>query len=921
MNQQADFNIRITADAAQVRAAFGQVDEAMNRTRQATARFVDGTRAGTAAVGNLTAQFNDVGVMLASGQNPLTLAIQQGTQISQVLGGQGAAGAARMLGQGLLALISPVNLLSIGLIALGAVAFQKLRAMAGETKTVEDAIKDLEGAVSTLQAVSAINLDDIRRKFGAITPEVQTLLDSIRELAEVQVRLSADGAIQSLRREVTGGFFESLVRNDAGSAASFLGVPQVVDAESPSTRFSARRTNPLVSDLLRELDALDANPTLEDQADGWARIAALIREAAGGVENFNADQATAFQQATKLEEATRNLMAILDGSAERERVLSEYAERSAKILELEQDRVVAVAALGDAHAAADAAAAVRAEEAVAAIDAEIAKTTEADDRLAAMRQTVEGLAIAMDVVEFDGEGAVRDRLQEAADLIADAQAGLVDLNDADLSSLESQLRGIVGLFDGLASGIGATFREIMSGMSLDGASQDIAREIAGMGAGASAALIRNREGFRASAYWDVDAWRAGYGSDTYVDGQGRVRDVTEQTIVTVEQANRDLMRRIAEFQQGIIDLIGPERWAQFDPARQAALTSIAYNYGTIGRVGNRGAGIADVVRDGTISEIAAAIRSLASDNGGVNAQRRALEASIFATGTSESAALAQAERDAADAARQAEQLARESEAARRAEAQAVEAAATAYNGLISSLDEAQARQIAMAEGQKVIDDALARGIITTEEAARALDLLAARFSEVEVETGAAGEAWNRFADDVASAGAAAIVRGQSLRDSLRNIFNGIAEDILRSGIRGALEWALNPRGDGGWIGTLLGAATGTIPSVGAGSLVAVTGQSAGGGRITGPRLVGELGPEVFIPDGPGTIIPNSRLPSFVTAAERIGGIAGMTINMPVDARGADPSVLPRLYAALAQFRSEIPGMIAAQNANPYVRRA
>ena len=53
--------------------------------------------------------------------------------------------------------------------------------------------------------------------------------------------------------------------------------------------------------------------------------------------------------------------------------------------------------------------------------------------------------------------------------------------------------------------------------------------------------------------------------------------------------------------------------------------------------------------------------------------------------------------------------------------------------------------------------------------------------------------------------------------------------------------SLNPFGGGG-IGT-------TIPS----------GPMAEGGNINSPRLVGELGPEIFIPKGSGTIIPNNKL--------------------------------------------------------------
>lgn len=78
------------------------------------------------SVGNLTAQFNDIGVMMAAGQNPLQLAVQQGTQITQVLGPMGAGQAVKALGTAFMSLLSPINLVTIGSIAAGAALVQWL---------------------------------------------------------------------------------------------------------------------------------------------------------------------------------------------------------------------------------------------------------------------------------------------------------------------------------------------------------------------------------------------------------------------------------------------------------------------------------------------------------------------------------------------------------------------------------------------------------------------------------------------------------------------------------------------------------------------------------------------------------------------------------------------------------------------------
>ena len=59
-------------------------------------------------------------------------------------------------------------------------------------------------------------------------------------------------------------------------------------------------------------------------------------------------------------------------------------------------------------------------------------------------------------------------------------------------------------------------------------------------------LLRDSEGYRSEPYWDVNAWRIGYGSDTQTDAQGRVTRVTQNSRETREGAERDLQRRIRQ---------------------------------------------------------------------------------------------------------------------------------------------------------------------------------------------------------------------------------------------------------------------------------------------------------------------------------------------------------------------------------------
>lgn len=151
--------------------------------------------------------------------------------------------------------------------------------------------------------------------------------------------------------------------------------------------------------------------------------------------------------------------------------------------------------------------------------------------------------------------------------------------------------------------------------------------LGGTGLEASANLIKQFEGFSATPYWDVNANRIGYGSDTVTLDDGSVRRVVEGMRVTEEQATRDLIRRIGEFQGTVKSEIGSDRFAAFSKEQQAVLTSIAYNYGNLTRTGEL-----DAFKNGTVEEIAAAIRRLGSQNNGVNEGRRNSEAALFEQG-------------------------------------------------------------------------------------------------------------------------------------------------------------------------------------------------------------------------------------------------------------------------------------------------
>ncbi|MGX1353365.1 GH24 family phage-related lysozyme (muramidase) [Bradyrhizobium elkanii] len=133
-------------------------------------------------------------------------------------------------------------------------------------------------------------------------------------------------------------------------------------------------------------------------------------------------------------------------------------------------------------------------------------------------------------------------------------------------------------------------------------------------------MISRFEGFKTVPYWDVNHFRVGFGSDTITREDGSVVEVKPGMTVTPVDAARDLQRRIVQTQGKIAGTIGQDKWDALSAPAKAAMSSVAYNYGTLPQ------SVADAARTGGPAEIATAIRGLSGDNAGVNNKRRNAEA-------------------------------------------------------------------------------------------------------------------------------------------------------------------------------------------------------------------------------------------------------------------------------------------------------
>lgn len=224
----------------------------------------------------------------------------------------------------------------------------------------------------------------------------------------------------------------------------------------------------------------------------------------------------------------------------------------------------------------------------------------------------------------DGRG------QETASLAADrATAKFLSDRDAESKRTEQQKKidtrteAIITAADKVGIAITEAAAKIQAAKEI--AAEDLAQTTA-KSVSSAMELIKQKEGFRATPYFDVNAMRAGFGSDTVTLSDGSIQKVTAGMTVTLEDANRDLARRIEEFQSGIKKAIGADKFNAMTEQQQAVLTSIAYNYGSLP---DR---IVNAIATGDAGAVYTAIRGLGGDNGGVNRKRRNSEAELFAQG-------------------------------------------------------------------------------------------------------------------------------------------------------------------------------------------------------------------------------------------------------------------------------------------------
>jgi len=219
---------------------------------------------------NMAAQFNDIGVILASGQSPLLLAIQQGTQVSQVLNMMGdRASILSTLKSGFLSMINPVSLATIGIIAGGA-ALAQWAMSAFDAEVATESLKRQLDTLSTLSTDLSATLDILEMDAAQLAEKYGTAATRARELAIAQAELRRGEIIDALKAQVAElGFIEHRYKQAKGAAELYSNGIKNIASDFKISRAAA-------ADFEGVLLRLGRATTFEEQREA---LRAIIRHA------------------------------------------------------------------------------------------------------------------------------------------------------------------------------------------------------------------------------------------------------------------------------------------------------------------------------------------------------------------------------------------------------------------------------------------------------------------------------------------------------------------------------------------------------------------------------------------------------------------------------------------------------------------
>ncbi|WP_428412293.1 M15 family metallopeptidase [Pararhizobium sp.] len=271
---------------------------------------------------NIAAQFQDIGVSAAGGMSPLQIALQQGTQLSAVFNDlkRDGAGLGSALSSAFMSVISPMSLVTIGIVAAGAAAIQYFSSIDWGGEKSEEVLKK-----------EAELIDAVTQKWGEALPELKAYNDARKALAEGQdikdaSASEADKQWADLRKQIddvniamtdTASQLQQLGKDEGGIGDLQRDFDALMDAIADGTANSEMARK--VQDDLKKLIKDGSTPAIDEFIKSIDLLAPALDRASGSADKL-------IDKGAKLAETLR-VMDILNRGANRSDGVQDYRLR------------------------------------------------------------------------------------------------------------------------------------------------------------------------------------------------------------------------------------------------------------------------------------------------------------------------------------------------------------------------------------------------------------------------------------------------------------------------------------------------------------------------------------------------------------------------------------------------------------------
>lgn len=235
-------------------------------------KFGGGMRNMGGATSNAASQFQDMIVQWQSGTPILTVALQQGTQLTGMFTQMGLS--IKTVGPVLLgafqSLLTPLSLITIGAIAAGGALVKWFSASGEEVRKFSDVLGEAETALTNMRAAadvySAEGIQGLIDKYGELNAAINLHIELQRQQTVDEAMASSVALLESLRSEFSSAF--DLI--DQQSRAGTIAMKQLTDQTG--------LTNQQVRDLKRIIEEFGAAKTFEERAAALAKLEPLLAQ-------------------------------------------------------------------------------------------------------------------------------------------------------------------------------------------------------------------------------------------------------------------------------------------------------------------------------------------------------------------------------------------------------------------------------------------------------------------------------------------------------------------------------------------------------------------------------------------------------------------------------------------------------------------